>query len=64
MNQRVSAPTQHTKLLAWVEKVAALTQPDTIYWCDGSAAENERLCQLLIDNGAPVEYGEPLAIIE
>ena len=51
MNQRVSAPTQHEKLLAWVEKVAVLTKPDNIYWCDGSAGENERLCQLLIDNG-------------
>ena len=51
MDQRVSAPTRHGKLLAWVEKVATLTNPDKIYWCDGSAEENERLCQLLIDNG-------------
>jgi phosphoenolpyruvate carboxykinase (GTP) len=51
MDQRISAPTQHQKLLAWVDDVAALTNPDRIYWCDGSIEEYDRLCQLLIDNG-------------
>ena len=45
------APTKNAKLLAWVEEVAALTTPDDIYWCDGSAEEYDRLCQLLVDNG-------------
>jgi len=51
MDQRISPPTQHQKLLAWVDDVAALTNPDRIYWCDGSIEEYDRLCQLLIDNG-------------
>jgi phosphoenolpyruvate carboxykinase (GTP) len=51
MDQRISPPTQHRKLLAWVDDVAALTNPDRIYWCDGSIEEYDRLCQLLIDNG-------------
>ena len=32
-----AVPTKHEKLLAWVEEVAQLTQPDEIHWCDGSA---------------------------
>ena len=51
MDQRLSAPTRHQKLLSWVDDIAALTNPDHVYWCDGSAEEYNRLCQLLIDNG-------------
>jgi phosphoenolpyruvate carboxykinase (GTP) len=46
-----TVPTKHTKLLTWVEEIAALTQPDEVQWCDGSAEEYERLCQLLVDHG-------------
>ncbi len=35
------APTNHAKLVAWVGEIAALTQPDAIHWCDGSAEEYE-----------------------
>jgi len=45
-----SAPTTNTKLLEWVEEIAALTTPDDIEWCDGSADEYDRLAQLLVDN--------------
>jgi len=45
------APTTHAKLLDWVEEVANLTEPDSIYWCDGSAEEYDRLAQTLIDAG-------------
>lgn len=45
------APTKNAKLIAWVEEVAKLTTPDRIYWCDGSQAEYDRLCQELVDGG-------------
>src|SRR5437764_8068226 len=46
-----AAMTKNKKLIAWVEKFAALTQPDSIHWCDGSAEEYDRLCQELIEKG-------------
>ncbi len=43
--------TTNAKLLKWVDEVATLTTPSNIQWCDGSAQEYDRLCQLLVDNG-------------
>jgi phosphoenolpyruvate carboxykinase (GTP) len=46
------ATTKHPGLQAWVEEVAALTQPEDIHWCDGSAEEWDQLAQTLVDAGA------------
>ncbi|MGA2008075.1 MAG: phosphoenolpyruvate carboxykinase domain-containing protein, partial [Solirubrobacteraceae bacterium] len=43
--------TGHAKLLAWVEEVAALTQPDSVRWFDGSPEAFESLCQSLLAAG-------------
>src|SRR5215510_10761967 len=53
MSDLTTAPalTTHAKLLAWVEEIAALTQPEAIHWCDGSAGEYDALAQTLIDAG-------------
>jgi phosphoenolpyruvate carboxykinase (GTP) len=42
----VQAPAhvRHMKLLNWVREIAAQTQPDAIYWADGSQAEYDRVC--------------------
>ena len=47
----MSYPTQHKKLIAWVEEISRLTTPDRIHWCDGSEKEYDELCQLLVDAG-------------
>ncbi|MEK0155042.1 phosphoenolpyruvate carboxykinase (GTP) [Arthrobacter oryzae] len=45
------APTTHAGLLAWVEEVAELTQPDRIHWVDGTEEEYTRLTDELVDAG-------------
>nr|WP_277349183.1 phosphoenolpyruvate carboxykinase (GTP) [Luteolibacter luteus] len=47
----MSAPVRHAELLAWVEEMTALCQPDHVEWCDGSQEEWDRLCELLVEKG-------------
>jgi phosphoenolpyruvate carboxykinase (GTP) len=35
----------------WVDSVRQLTQPDRVYWCDGSRAEQQRLHRELVAKG-------------
>ncbi len=63
-----STPPQHrtaplgvpSRLAAWVEEVAELTLPDAVVWCDGSAAERDRLLRLLVSSGTLVQLNPEL----
>ena len=43
------------ELHAWVDEIAALTQPDSIHWVDGSRAENETLLRQMVDGGTLIK---------
>jgi phosphoenolpyruvate carboxykinase (GTP) len=50
---RLNAPAyvKHQRLLDWVARMASLTEAADVYWCDGSAAEYDRLCDALVRAG-------------
>ncbi len=48
----------HAGLQAWVDDVAALTEPAQVHWCDGSDAEWDRLGDELIAAGTFVRLDE------
>src|ERR671931_663362 len=54
----MTVPTKHARLAAWVDDVAALTEPDSIHWCDGSAEEYDALAQQLVDAGTFTRLSE------
>jgi phosphoenolpyruvate carboxykinase (GTP) len=54
----VAPTTTNQKLLDWVEEISALCAPDRVEWCDGSQAEYDRLCQLLVDAGTLVPLAD------
>ncbi|MGD9997171.1 MAG: phosphoenolpyruvate carboxykinase (GTP) [Ilumatobacteraceae bacterium] len=47
----MSASTTNTRLQQWVDEWATILQPDSVYWCDGSADEYDRLAGELVASG-------------
>ncbi len=43
--------TKNQKLVKWVDEMAAMTTPDSVYWCDGSREEYDRMIKIAVDEG-------------
>jgi len=50
--------TNNQKLLAWVNEWAEICQPESVYWCDGSEEENQRLLSEMVKSGAAVKLDD------
>lgn len=46
---------KNQKLRSWIEEVRQLTQPDHVHICDGSQAEYDQLCQLMVKSGTFIQ---------
>src|ERR1017187_2921767 len=53
-----TALTDHPKLLAWVDEIAALTTPERVEWCDGTPGEYGDLCERLVAAGTFVPLSD------
>ncbi|NLK83767.1 MAG: phosphoenolpyruvate carboxykinase (GTP) [Lentisphaerae bacterium] len=51
INYLNAIPTKNENLVKWVEEWARICKPDNVYWCDGSQAEYDRLCNVMVDSG-------------
>ncbi len=54
----IKTEVKNKKLLAWVEEMAKMCQPDQIYWCDGSQEENDRLLKEMVDSGMAIPLNQ------
>jgi phosphoenolpyruvate carboxykinase (GTP) len=50
--------TSNLKLKQWVDEMAAICQPDSIVWCDGSKAEYDRLVKEMVDSKLATKLNE------
>jgi len=54
----MSSNSNNKKLLAWVDEMATLCQPDNVVWCDGSEKEWDAMWDILIKGGAAKKLDE------
>ena len=52
------ANVNNPELLRWVKEMTELCKPDSVYWCDGSQEEYDRLCQQMVDSGTFIKLNE------
>ncbi len=52
------ATTKNEKLSAWVDEFVALCKPERVHWCDGSKAEYDSLCELMVEGGTALRLND------
>ena len=52
--------TTNKSVLAWVDQMGRLCQPERIFWCDGSEQEDQMLCDLMVESGTLTKLNEKL----
>ena len=54
----MSSSSKNKKLLAWVDEMATLCQPDNIVWCDGTDAEWDAMWDIMVKGGTATKLNE------
>ena len=54
----MSSSSNNKKLLAWVDEIATLCQPDNIVWCDGSDEEWDAMWDIMVKGGTARKLNE------
>jgi phosphoenolpyruvate carboxykinase (GTP) len=50
----MKTPSSNVRLNQWVEECTRLCQPESVYWCDGTAEEYNRLMARMVADGAAI----------
>ena len=54
----MSSSSNNKKLLAWVDEMATLCQPDNVVWCDGTDEEWDAMWDILVKGGTARKINE------
>ena len=57
-NTKVVNTISNKNLLAWVDEMEKMCQPDHVYWCDGSQEENDRLLKEMVESGMAIALNQ------
>jgi phosphoenolpyruvate carboxykinase (GTP) len=49
---------KNERLRTWIQEMVELCKPDQVRWCDGSEAEYQQMCDLMVKNGTALKLDE------